>query len=199
MFGSSECVGIKKQQLRTGSSGPFASCHRPTRSACNASMVLACGTCSLCIPYAGRFSWWSWPKTHKRENSRDESHVLQSHFELDSHLLSEDWLSLATESLLFPVVTTTTLSSMSLLRLLVLRHLVDLMRVAFAAVRATLLWNIHLKRLTMNNEIHNISVNFNLEQYLCEIIHLICVNRQTDMLSACRRDLWMRSARKIST
>lgn len=62
-----------------------------------------------------------------------------------SYLLSEDGFGLATEALLFTIVATTTLSSVTFLGLLVLWNLVNAMSIALAAVRATLFWNVDLK------------------------------------------------------
>lgn len=62
-----------------------------------------------------------------------------------AYLLSEDRFGLTTESLLFTIVTTTTLGSFSFLGLLVLRHFVHLVGVALAAVCATLFGNVDLK------------------------------------------------------
>lgn len=64
---------------------------------------------------------------------------------INSYLLSEDGFGLSSETLLFSVVTTTTLWSLTFLRLLVLWHLMNAMGVAFSAVRATLFWNVDLK------------------------------------------------------
>jgi len=61
-----------------------------------------------------------------------------------SYLLSEDGFRLSTITLLFPVVTTTTLGSTAFLRLLVLRYFVDLVGFAFLAVGTTTLRYVHL-------------------------------------------------------
>jgi len=58
-------------------------------------------------------------------------------------LLSEDGFRLSTITLLFPVVTTTTLGSTAFLRLLVLRYFVDLVGFAFLAVGTTTLRYVH--------------------------------------------------------
>lgn len=60
-------------------------------------------------------------------------------------LLPEDGLSLATESLLLAIVTTTALGGTALLGLLVLRDLVQLVASALLAEGLTLLGNVHLK------------------------------------------------------
>jgi hypothetical protein len=62
------------------------------------------------------------------------------------YLLPENRFGLTTITLLFSVVTTTTLGSTTLLGFLVLRHFVDLVGLAFFAVGATTLWYVHLKR-----------------------------------------------------
>lgn len=61
-------------------------------------------------------------------------------------LLPEDGLGLATESLLLAIVTPTTLGGAALLRLLVLRDLVQLVALALLAEGLTLLGNVHLER-----------------------------------------------------
>lgn len=58
-------------------------------------------------------------------------------------LLSEDRLGLTTETLLFSVVTTSALSTFTLLRLLVLCHLVWLVALALLAKGASLFRHIH--------------------------------------------------------
>lgn len=70
--------------------------------------------------------------------------MIPSSLSLGSYLLSEDGFGLTTETLLLAIVSATTLGSMTFLGLLVLRHLVHLMRVAFPAVGATLFWYIDL-------------------------------------------------------
>lgn len=60
-------------------------------------------------------------------------------------LLPEDGLGLTTETLLFTIVTTTTLGGTALLRLLVLGHLVQLVAPALLAEGLTLLGNVHLE------------------------------------------------------
>lgn len=60
-------------------------------------------------------------------------------------LLPEDGLGLATESLLLAIVTPTTLGGAALLRLLVLRDLVQLVALALLAEGLTLLGNVHLE------------------------------------------------------
>ena len=62
------------------------------------------------------------------------------------YLLPENRFGLTTITLLFSVVTTTTLGSTTLLGFLVLRHFVDLVGLAFFAVGATTLWYVHLQR-----------------------------------------------------
>ena len=62
-----------------------------------------------------------------------------------SYLLSEDGFGLTTETLLFTIVTTTTLRSFPFLRLLVLWHFMDLVCIALAAVRATNFWDVNLE------------------------------------------------------
>lgn len=62
-----------------------------------------------------------------------------------SYLLPEDGLGLTTETLLFPVVTSSALSVATLLGFLVLRYLVQLVHLALFAESATLFWYIHLK------------------------------------------------------
>jgi len=62
-----------------------------------------------------------------------------------THLLPEDRLGLTSETLLLPVVTTPALSTLALLGLLVLRHLVQLVDLALLAESATLFWYVHLQ------------------------------------------------------
>lgn len=64
---------------------------------------------------------------------------------IKSYLLPEDGLGLTTETLLFPVVTSSALGALALLGLLVLRYLVQLVHLALFAESATLFWYIHLK------------------------------------------------------
>ena len=63
-----------------------------------------------------------------------------------AYLLPEDGLGLTTETLLFTIVTTTTLGSLSFLGLLVLRHLVHAVNLALFAVRTALLRYVYLQR-----------------------------------------------------
>lgn len=60
-------------------------------------------------------------------------------------LLPEDGLGLTTETLLFTIVTTTTLGSTALLGLFVLGHLVQFVAPALLAKGLTLLGNVHLE------------------------------------------------------
>jgi len=64
------------------------------------------------------------------------------------HLFPEDGLRLATKSLLFSVVTPSALGRMTFLRLLVLCHFVGLMLLAFFAIGASRLRDVHLKIMT---------------------------------------------------
>lgn len=75
----------------------------------------------------------------------DVSFIFPASWCRSSYLLSEDRLGLTTETLLLPVVTTTTLGSTTFLGLLVLRDLVHFVRVALAAICAALLGYVDLK------------------------------------------------------
>lgn len=136
---------IHVMAFRTGSFVPYASCHHPIRNVCNVWLVSVCGTCTQYIPYAARFSWWSLPGNFKRQKPFGlESNRLKMLVSLSSYLLSEDWFGLTTETLLFTVITTTTLCSRTFLRLLVLCHFVQFMTFAFFAKSAPLFWYVHL-------------------------------------------------------
>jgi hypothetical protein len=63
----------------------------------------------------------------------------------DRYLFPENRFGLTTITLLFSVVTTATLRSSALLRLLVLSHFVGLVTFAFLAVRTTTLRYVHLE------------------------------------------------------
>ncbi|CAD6234441.1 GSCOCG00001926001-RA-CDS [Cotesia congregata] len=62
-------------------------------------------------------------------------------------LLPENRLSLSTKTLLFTVITTSTLGSMSFLTFFVLSYFVWLVDLALFAKSAPLFWNVHLKTL----------------------------------------------------
>lgn len=62
------------------------------------------------------------------------------------YLFPENRLCLTTITLLFSVVTTTTLGGTALLGLLVLRHFMDFVGLAFFAIRTTALRYVHLNR-----------------------------------------------------
>lgn len=61
-----------------------------------------------------------------------------------TYLFSEDWLSLTTETLLFAVITSSTLRGASLLAFLVLRHFMILVYFAFFAKSTSLLRHVNL-------------------------------------------------------
>lgn len=84
----------------------------------------------------------------------DQSPKWSNSFITSSHLLPEDGLGLTTETLLFPVVTSSALSVATLLGLLVLRYLVQLVHLALLAESATLFWYIHLKIPHKKNHIN---------------------------------------------
>lgn len=69
------------------------------------------------------------------------------------YLLSEDWLGLTTKSLLFTIVTTTSLGGWTFLRFLVLCYFVHFVALAFFAECATLFWYIYLKIKTKANKL----------------------------------------------
>lgn len=68
-----------------------------------------------------------------------------------AYLLSEDRFGLTSETLLFTVVTTTSLGCWAFLGLLVLCHFVQLVALAFLAECATLFWYIHLNNWNENH------------------------------------------------
>lgn len=71
---------------------------------------------------------------------------------LDStYLLSEDRLGLTTKTLLFSVVTTSTLGTLTLLGLLVLSDFVQFVALALLAEGATLFWYVYLKEILLRN------------------------------------------------
>lgn len=63
----------------------------------------------------------------------------------ETYLLPEDGLSLTTKTLLFSVVTTSTLGTLTLLGLLVLGDFVQFVALALLAEGATLFWYVYLK------------------------------------------------------
>jgi hypothetical protein len=64
------------------------------------------------------------------------------------HLFPEDGLRLAAETLLFSVVTSSALGRMTFLRLLILCNFVRLVLLAFLAIGASRLRDVHLENMT---------------------------------------------------
>jgi hypothetical protein len=62
-----------------------------------------------------------------------------------AYLLSENRFGLSTETLLFPVVTTSALGLFPFLGFLVLCYFMNTMLIAFFAISSTLFWYIHLE------------------------------------------------------
>lgn len=89
---------------------------------------------------------------------------------LDIYLLSEDGLSLTTETLLFSVVTTSTLSCLTFLRFLVLCHFMQFVAFAFFAESAALFWYIHLKK-NHKNSIRSLQNNFYFVLFQSKVFH----------------------------
>lgn len=102
-------------------------------------------------------------------------------------LLPEDGLGLATESLLFAIVTTTALGGTALLRLLVLRDLVQLVALALLAEGLTLLGNVHLEEETKS--CYSPLLPPNLTNGVCHGICLCCFDSPFSLTSgvACQR------------
>lgn len=126
-------------KLRTGSFVLYASCHRPIRNAWCAWWELEVVACTFRIPNEEPISWLSWPeKDFITDFSRLEFWIL-------SYLLPEDRLWLTTETLLFAIVTSSSLGEFRLLGFLILSHLELFMMITFWTVGPSSFGNIHLK------------------------------------------------------
>lgn len=107
------------------------------------------------IPYATLSSLWFLPKkTHS-------GYYIISGINGKYYLLTEDWFCLTAETLLFAVITSSTLGCMTFLRLFVLCYFVWLMNFAFLAKGSPLLRYVHLKtRIKIYMTAHNLKMTF---------------------------------------
>lgn len=144
------------EAFRIESFVPCVFCHHPIRSACNVSMVFVYGTCIQYIPYGAQFSWWSLPINYFN-NNMEKNRTLKS-FEMKTiqldkfttingitYLLSENGFWLTAKTLLFTIVTTTSLCWRTFLWFFILCHFVQFVTLAFLAKSTPLFWYVHLK------------------------------------------------------